>query len=131
LARIGGVALAAAATWFQVWRPFPSIDVLGLAATLVGGYPIYAEAIGALRSRRMTMELSMTIAIVAAVVIGEFFTALVIIAFVLAAKVLEGLTVGRGRRAITDVLDLLPRVPRFGGERSRPRHRSRKSSWET
>lgn len=58
----------------------------------------------------MTMELSMTIALLAALAIGEFFTALVITAFVLAAEVLEGLTVGRGRRAIRDLLDFLPRT---------------------
>src|ERR1700730_8134011 len=51
----------------------------------------------------------MTIALVAALVIGEFFTALLITAFVLASEVLEGLTVGRGRRAIQDLLDLLPK----------------------
>jgi len=54
------------------------------------------------------MELSMTIALLAALGIGEFFTALVITAFVLAAEVLEGLTVRRGRRAIGDLLDSLP-----------------------
>ena len=43
----------------------------------------------------MTMELSMTIALLSALAIGEFFTALVITGFVLAAEVLEGLTVGR------------------------------------
>jgi Cd2+/Zn2+-exporting ATPase/Cu+-exporting ATPase len=42
--------------------------------------------------------------------IGEFFTALVITGFVLAAEVLEGLTVGRGRRAIQSLLDFLPRT---------------------
>ena len=51
----------------------------------------------------------MTIAIGAALAIGEFFTALVIALFVLIAEVLEGLTVGRGRRAIKDLLDFLPR----------------------
>jgi len=56
------------------------------------------------------MELSMTIALLSALAIGEFFTALVITAFVLAAEVLEGLTVGRGRRAIQDLLDFLPRT---------------------
>ena len=56
----------------------------------------------------MTMELSMTIALVAALAIGEFFTALVIVFFVLIAEALESLTVGRGRRAIKDLLDLLP-----------------------
>jgi Cd2+/Zn2+-exporting ATPase/Cu+-exporting ATPase len=66
----------------------------------------------------MTMELSMTIALVAALLIGEFRTVLVIIFFVLIAEVLEGLTVGRGRKAIKDLLDLLPRsatVRRAGG----------------
>jgi Cd2+/Zn2+-exporting ATPase/Cu+-exporting ATPase len=57
----------------------------------------------------MTMELSMTIAIAAAAAIGEFFTALVITLFVLIAEVLEGLTVGRGRKAIGDLLEFLPR----------------------
>src|ERR1700686_2882360 len=63
-----------------------------------------------LRERRMTMELSMTIALVSALAIGEFFTALVITAFVLAAEILEGLTVGRGRRAIQDMLNFLPQT---------------------
>ena len=51
----------------------------------------------------------MSIAIVAAAAIGEFFTALIITVFVLAAEVLENLTVGRGRRAIRDLMDFLPR----------------------
>jgi len=50
----------------------------------------------------------MTIALLSALASGEFFTALVITAFVLAAEVLEGLTVGRGRRAIQDLIDFLP-----------------------
>jgi len=41
--------------------------------------------------------------------IGEFFTALVITLFVLAAEVLEGMSVSRGRKAIVDHLDFLPR----------------------
>jgi heavy metal translocating P-type ATPase len=110
LARIAFVALAAAAVWFHVWEPFPRISVIGIAATLIGGYPIFKEAIENIVERRMTMELSMTIALLAALAIREFFTVLVITGFVLAAEVLEGLTVGRGRRAIQDLLDFLPRT---------------------
>src|SRR5207253_632329 len=44
-----------------------------------------------------------------AAAIGELFTALVITLFVLAAEVLEGMTVQRGRRAIRDLLEFLPR----------------------
>jgi len=110
LVRIALVALAAAAVWFRVWEPFPKVSVIGVLATLIGGYPIFKEAIENILERRMTMELSMTIALVAALAIGEFFTALVIALFVLVAEVLEGLTVGRGRRAIREMLDFLPRT---------------------
>ncbi len=118
LARIAFVALAAVAVWFRVWKPFPHLSVIGILATLIGGYPIFKEAVENIVERKMTMELSMTIALAAALVIGEFFTALVITVFVLAAEVLEGLTVGRGRRAIQNLLDFLPRtvaVRRNGG----------------
>jgi Cd2+/Zn2+-exporting ATPase/Cu+-exporting ATPase len=118
LARIGLVALAALASWLRLWEPFPRFDLIALAATLVGGYPIFREALANVMARRMTMELSMTIALAAALAIGEFLTALVIVLFVLVAEVLEGLTVGRGRRAIKQLLDLLPQhaVVRRGGE---------------
>jgi len=108
--RVVFVALAAAAVWFHLWEPFPKVSVIGLAATLIGGYPIFKEAFENIVERRMTMELSMTIALVSALAIGEVFTALVITAFVLAAEILEGLTVGRGRRAIQDMLDFLPQT---------------------
>jgi Cd2+/Zn2+-exporting ATPase/Cu+-exporting ATPase len=118
LVRIACVALAAAAVWYRLWEPVVRISVIGLIGTVGGGWPIFHEAWENLRERRMTMELSMTIALAAAVVIGEFFTALVITVFVLGAEVLEGLTVGRGRRAIRDLLQFLPAtatVRRNGG----------------
>ena len=108
ITRIALTAVVAALVWFHVWEPFPHVSVLGIAGILFGGYPIFREAFENIRERRMTMELSMTIALVAAACIGEFFTALIITVFVLVAEVLEGLTVGRGRRAIGDLLNLLP-----------------------
>jgi len=108
LIRITITAIVAVLVWFHVWEPFPKVSVIGVAGILFGGWPIFSEAFENLRERRMTMELSMTIALLAAAAIGEFFTALIITAFVLAAEVLEGLTVGRGRRAIGDLLDMLP-----------------------
>ena len=110
IARIAFVAFAAAAVWFRLWEPFPHVSMIGIAAALIGGYPIFKEAFENIVERKMTMELSMTIALLAALAIGEFFTALVITAFVLAAEVLEGLTVGRGRKAIQSLLDFLPRT---------------------
>ncbi|MFY9912207.1 MAG: hypothetical protein WAK56_20370, partial [Candidatus Sulfotelmatobacter sp.] len=106
--RIALVALAAALVWAKVWEPFAHVSVIGIVGTLIGIYPILKEAAENVMERRMTMELSMTIAILAALVIGQFFTALVIVLFVLIAEVLEGLTVRRGRTAIRDLLNLLP-----------------------
>ena len=108
IARIVVVALAAAAVWLRLWEPVPAVSLIGVAGLAVGGWPIFKEAFQNLIARRMTMELSMSIAIVAAAAISEFFTALVITLFVLVAEVLEGMTVSRGRRAIRDLLDFLP-----------------------
>ena len=107
--RILLVALAAAAVWFRLWEPWTRVSVIGIGGVLIGGWPIFAEAFRNLIAKRMTMELSMTIAIIAAAAISQFFTALVITLFVLVAEVLEGMTVSRGRRAIRDLLDFLPR----------------------
>lgn len=121
LVRIVVVAVAAVAVWFRIWEPILAVSVIGVVGLLIGGWPILKEAFENLLERRMTMELSMTIAIAAAAAIGEFFTALVITLFVLVAEVLEGLTVGRGRKAIRDLLEFLPRdvsVRRAGAVRT-------------
>src|SRR5262249_14071877 len=88
------------------------------AATIIGGFPIYEEAWRNICKRRMTMELSMTLALVAAICIGQFLTALVIAFFVLFAELVEGYTVGGGRRAIQTLIDALPRQVRVrrGGQ---------------
>jgi heavy metal translocating P-type ATPase len=108
--RIALVAVAAACVWWRVWEPVSAISLIGVGGLLIGGWPIFKEAVENLVARRMTMELSMSIAIIAAAAISEFFTALVITLFVLIAEVLEGMTVSRGRRAIRDLLDFLPRA---------------------
>ncbi len=114
------VALAAVAVRFHLWEPLPHVSVIGIAGLVIGGWPIFEEAFEHVAARRMTMELSMAIAIVAAAAISEYFTALIITLFVLIAEVLEGMTVSRGRRAIRDLLDFMPRtvtVRRGGGGR--------------
>src|SRR2546428_22348 len=107
--RIATVALAAVAVWFHLWEPLRSVSVIGVLGLLIGGWPIVTEAAENTLARRMTMELSMTLAIVAAAAISESFTALVITLFVLVAEVLEDMPMSRGRRAIRDLLDALPR----------------------
>ncbi|CAM5186788.1 Cu+-exporting ATPase OS=Castellaniella defragrans OX=75697 GN=HNR28_002364 PE=3 SV=1 [Castellaniella defragrans] len=110
MARIALVALAALAVWFRVGELPQGASLIGIAGLLIGGWPVLKEAFEGLRARRMTMELSMSIALIAAAAISEIFTALIITLFVLVAEVLEDMTVSRGRRAIRDLLDFLPRT---------------------
>jgi heavy metal translocating P-type ATPase len=106
LGLMGVIVVASLTAW---WRPFMNRDWLAFAGTVIGGFPIYKEAWENLRKRRMTMELSMTIALLSALAIGQFFTAIVIAFFVLFAELLEGYTVGGGRRAIEKLINALPR----------------------
>lgn len=123
--RLGLLALVIVASLAGWWKSFMSRDWLAFTATLIGGWPIYEEAWENLRKRRMTMELSMTIALIGASLIGQFLTALIIAFFVLFAELLEGLTVGSGRRAIKKLINSLPRsvtVRRDGQERELNTH---------
>jgi heavy metal translocating P-type ATPase len=106
--RVLFVAAAAGAIWFLGGARNPYVTAIGVVCAIVGGLPIFHEAYENIVQRRMTMELSMAIAIVAALAIREIFTALVITLFVLVAEILEGLTIGRGRTAIRHLVGLLP-----------------------
>src|SRR5215469_10219899 len=107
--RLGLMGIVVVASLTGWWRPFMSRDWLAFAGTVIGGFPIYKEAWENLLKRRMTMELSMTIALLSALAIGQFFTAIVIAFFVLFAELREGFTVGSGRRVIENLSHELPR----------------------
>jgi heavy metal translocating P-type ATPase len=108
LSRIAAMIIALLLSWFRVWNLFAFFDFIALAATIIGGYPMFKEAIGAINKRKMTMELSMSIAVIATLLVGNFFTGLVITFFVLIAELLEELTVERGRKVIEKLISLLP-----------------------
>ena len=106
--RIALICFSAIAVSCPSWQAMRGARLLAGAAIIIGGWPIFTEAAENLTACRMTMELSMSIAVAAAAAIGEFFTALIITLFVLVAEVLENLTAGRGRSAIRHLMDFLP-----------------------
>jgi heavy metal translocating P-type ATPase len=113
--RVIFVAVAAAVIWRLGPHPALAVTAAGVVTTLAGGYPIFHQAWVNIAQRRMTMELSMAIAIVAALAIREIFTALIITMFVLGAEILEELTVSRGRMAMRRLVDWLPRKATIRG----------------
>ena len=112
--RIAVVGLAVLGAWVAgaTGTPGWAVGAVGAAALLVGCWPLVVEAVGDLRERRMSMELSMLLAIVAAAAIGEWVTALAVTVFALCAEVLEDLSMDRGRDALTDLMSFLPQTAR-------------------
>ena len=112
--RIAVVGLAVLGAWVAgaTGTPGWAVGAVGAAALLVGCWPLVVEAVGDLRERRMSMELSMLLAIVAAAIIGEWVTALAVTVFALCAEVLEDLSMDRGRDALTDLMSFLPQTAR-------------------
>lgn len=93
-----------------VWKPIFSIDFIAIAGTLICGFPMFREAFEAIRERKMSMELSMAIAVLACLAIGQFTTGLVITFFVLVAELLEDMTVDNGRAVLKKIAALLPQM---------------------
>ncbi|ARX64305.1 Heavy metal translocating P-type ATPase [Corynebacterium pseudotuberculosis] len=108
LARVIFVALCAVALILGLTWPQPMLPAIAFLGLVVGCWPIALEAFKDLLQRKMSMELSMFIAIVASAAIGEWITALVITVFALAAEILEDLSLDRGREALTDLMTFLP-----------------------
>lgn len=109
LCAVGSLA-AVSAVSSGVGGPSWLTIVACVGGLVLGCWPIVRAALDDIRARRMSMELSMLLAIVAAALIGEWVTALVITAFVLAAEILEDLTMDRGRDALTELMSFLPSV---------------------
>jgi len=108
LIRLAVMAVALILSFFGVWKSIASFDFIALVITIVGGYPMYKEAFKNIRERKMTMELSMTIAVIATLFIQQYFTGAIITFFVQFAELLEHITVSRGRRVIEKLIALLP-----------------------
>lgn len=115
--RIAVVGLAALGAWVAEAAGTPgwAVGAVGAVVLAVGCWPLLVEAAEDLRERRMSMELSMLLAIVAAAVIGEWVTALAVTVFALCAEVLEELSMDRGRDALTDLMSFLPQTARVVG----------------
>ncbi len=112
------VGFAALFSLLGLWRLLWPFDLVAILATLIGGYPIYRETFHSLaRHRRISMEVSMTVAIAASLIVGAFFAALVITFFVLLAEFIEGYAIDKARSTITQLEKVAPKkaLVRRGG----------------
>lgn len=85
-------------------------DVAMVAAAVIAGFGIARRALTELWSRRVGIELLVTIAVTGALVIGEYWEAAAVTFLFVLGAVLEAATLGRTRKAVGQLLDLTPTV---------------------
>ncbi|RLI31636.1 hypothetical protein DRO48_00140 [Candidatus Bathyarchaeota archaeon] len=86
--------------------------------TLLGGYYIFRGAFLALKQRRLSMHVLVSVAILASVIAAKYFSGLTLAWLITLGQTLESLTIDRTRRAIRELVKLRPKTARVkrGGE---------------
>jgi len=92
---------------------FPAFSaILYLGSIITGGWLIFPKAVFSARKMRPDMNLLMTIAVIGAMAIGEWFEAAAVTFLFSVALLLESWSVGRARRAIKALMDISPKTAR-------------------
>jgi Cd2+/Zn2+-exporting ATPase/Cu+-exporting ATPase len=99
--------------------PFP----IGVAIVLVGGWPVFRKVIRATLKRQITSHTLMTIGAIAALAVGEWVTAAIVVVFMRVGEYVENFTTESARRAVKELTAISPqtaRVERDGAETEVP-----------
>lgn len=103
----GGLLLAALVTYLL--NPSnPVRDFYLIVAAIIAGIPIAIKAVQALRLRAFSIDLLVTIAVVGALIIGEYTEAAVVSFLFLFGDYLEGRTLNKTRSALKSLMDMAP-----------------------
>ena len=96
---------------------------IGLVIVLVGGYPVFRNVIRAALRRQVISHTLMTVGVIAALAVGQWATAVVVVFFMRVGDYVENFTTERARRAVKDLTAMAPqtaRVERDGREAEIP-----------
>ncbi|MEW5802974.1 MAG: FtsH protease activity modulator HflK [bacterium] len=105
--------------WLGIFKTFLGIDT-AIILTLIGGYKIFFGALESLFKRKISVDLAIALAAIAALSIRQYLAAAEVIFIMLVGEALESFAVDRTRGAIKKLIDLSPkkaRVIRDGVER--------------
>jgi Cd2+/Zn2+-exporting ATPase/Cu+-exporting ATPase len=93
--------------------------LLGLVLVLAGGYPVFRNVIRATLKRQIISHTLMTLGVIAALVVGQWVTAALVVVFMRIGDYVENFTTESARRAVKELTALTPqtaRVERDGAE---------------
>ena len=94
--------------WLTDSAPTYLLEILFSSAIITGAWFIVPKAIRTLRQRRFDMNVLMTIAVIGAIIIGEWAEAAAVTFLFALSELLEGYSVSRARRAIESLMELSP-----------------------
>lgn len=110
----GGIGAALGSEGIGIAHEVPLASIVLYALGIIAGaWYILPKAWYAARRLRPDMNLLMTVAVVGAIAIGEWFEAAVVAFLFAASLTLESWSVGRARRAIAALMDLAPPTARI------------------
>ena len=83
---------------------------LGLVATLFGGFQRFIAGFKDVYNRKITVNVFVTVALIATVAVGEFLSAAIIVFIMAVAGAFESYTLDKNRSSIRNLLDLTPKT---------------------
>jgi P-type Cu+ transporter len=96
---------------------------VGLVLVILAGWPVFVKVVRAAMHRQVISHTLMSIGVLAALLVGQWATAVVVVFFMRIGDFTERFTTGRARRAVKDLAAMAPqtaRVERDGAEISLP-----------
>lgn len=119
------LSIVIAGEWLGLFKllenliPFP----IGLAIVILGGWPVFKNVLRTLLKRQIISHTLMTLGVIAALAIGEWVTAAVVVIFMRVGGYVEDFTTESARRAVKELIAIAPqaaRVERDGTEMEIP-----------
>ncbi|OGO41268.1 MAG: copper-translocating P-type ATPase [Chloroflexi bacterium RBG_16_58_14] len=86
---------------------------MGLAAVLLAGFPVFRNVARAAVKGQVIAHTLMTVGVIAALAVGEWATAVVVVFFMRVGDYAERFTTERARRAVRDLARLAPQTARL------------------
>ncbi len=86
---------------------------VGLAVVLLAGYPVFKNVVRAALHKQIISHTLMSVGVLAALAVGEWATAVVVVFFMRVGDYVEHMTTERARRAVKDLTALAPQKARL------------------
>src|SRR5690625_4056646 len=103
----GGLILASIATYLFNWGSL-LLDSLLITASIIAGVPTFLKAWQASRQKMFSIELLVTIAVIGALIIGEYVESAAVTFLFLFGAFLEARSLEKARSSLKSLMDLAP-----------------------